>query len=303
MTNTNNHTGGKLSIVEGRMPFMGFETYYRIVGEATDHAPLLLIHGGPGSTHNYFEVLDDLAATTGRQIISYDQLGCGESFVEGHPELWTLQTWENELDALRKYLHLDHVHLLGQSWGGMLIIAYMVDRNPEGIESIILSSTLSSSSLWSHEQQRLISFMPEAEQQAIARAVETGNFEDPDYLKANEHYTVLHADEITESTPECFRRKKRFGTESYVAAWGPNEYTPTGTLKDFEYTDRLGEIHTQALIISGTNDECTPLIAKTMADRIPNATWELLDGARHMTFIDQTENYKRLLTRWLKGDC
>ncbi len=299
MSQTITNTGKRLTVEEGRMPFMGFETYYRIVGEKTDNAPLLLIHGGPGSTHNYFEVLDELAETTGRQVISYDQLGCGESYVEGHPGLWTQQTWEDELDALRQHLHLDRVHLLGQSWGGMLIIAYLIDRRPEGVESVILSSTLSSSALWSHEQQRLISFMPAAEQQAIARAVATGDFEDPDYLKANDHYTALHADEITEATPECFRRKKRFGTEAYVAAWGPNEYTPTGTLKDFEYTDRLGEIGQRTLIISGTNDECTPLIAKTMYDRIPQSRWELLDGARHMTFIDQTENYKALLAEWL----
>ncbi len=299
MDKTITNTGKRLTVEEGRMPFMGFETYYRIVGEKTVNAPLLLIHGGPGSTHNYFEVLDELAETTGRQVISYDQLGCGESYVEGRPGLWTLRTWEDELDALRQHLRLDRVHLLGQSWGGMLIIAYLIDRRPEGVESVILSSTLSSSALWSHEQQRLISFMPVAEQQAIARAVATGDFEDPDYLKANDHYTALHADEITEATPECFRRKKRFGTESYVAAWGPNEYTPTGTLKDFEYTDRLGEIGQRTLIISGTNDECTPLIAKTMHDRIPQSRWELLDGARHMTFIDQTENYKALLAEWL----
>lgn len=282
------------------MPFMGFETYYRIVGDATDKAPLLLIHGGPGSTHNYFEVLDSLAETTHRQIISYDQLGCGESYLEGHKELWNLRTWTDELVALREFLHLDKVHLLGQSWGGMLIIAYLIDCKPKGIESVILSSTLPSSALWSHEQQRLISFMPEEEQKAIARAVATGDFDAPDYLKANEHYTVLHADEITESSPECFRRKKRFGIESYIEAWGPNEYTPTGTLKDFDYTDRLCEIQQPTLIISGTNDECTPLIAKTMYDRIPNGRWELLDGARHMTFIDQTENYKKILEDWLR---
>ena len=281
------------------MPFKGYQTYYRIVGEPTDNAPLLLIHGGPGSTHNYFEVLDDLAVTTRRQIISYDQIGCGESYVDGHPELWTLTTWLDELEALRSHLHLDRVNLLGQSWGGMLIIAYMIDRHPEGIESIILSSTLPSSELWSHEQQRLISFMPDDEQEAIARAVATGNFDDPAYLKANDHYTVLHADEITDASPECFRRPKRFGTESYLTAWGPNEYTPTGTLRDFDYTDRLGEITDPTLIISGTNDECTPLIAKTMDDNMPNAIWELLDGARHMTFIDQTDTYKQLLIGWL----
>lgn len=288
-----------MKITTGTMPFKGYQTYYRIVGEPTDNAPLLLIHGGPGSTHNYFEVLDDLAVTTRRQIISYDQIGCGESYVDGHPELWTLTTWLDELEALRSHLNLNRVNLLGQSWGGMLIIAYMIDRHPEGIESIILSSTLPSSELWSHEQQRLISFMPDDEQEAIARAVATGNFDDPAYLKANDHYTVLHADEITDASPECFRRPKRFGTESYLTAWGPNEYTPTGTLRDFDYTDRLGEITDPTLIISGTNDECTPLIAKTMDDNMPNAIWELLDGARHMTFIDQTDTYKQLLIGWL----
>lgn len=288
-----------MKITTGTMPFKGYQTYYRIVGEPTDNAPLLLIHGGPGSTHNYFEVLDDLAVTTRRQIISYDQIGCGESYVDGHPELWTLTTWLDELEALRSHLHLNRVNLLGQSWGGMLIIAYMIDRHPEGIESIILSSTLPSSELWSHEQQRLISFMPDDEQGAIARAVATGNFDDPAYLKANDHYTVLHADEITDASPECLRRPKRFGTESYLTAWGPNEYTPTGTLRDFDYTDRLGEITDPTLIISGTNDECTPLIAKTMDDNMPNAIWELLDGARHMTFIDQTDTYKQLLIGWL----
>lgn len=288
-----------MKITTGTMPFKGYQTYYRIVGEPTDNAPLLLIHGGPGSTHNYFEVLDDLAVTTRRQIISYDQIGCGESYVDGHPELWTLTTWLDELEALRSHLHLNRVNLLGQSWGGMLIIAYMIDRHPEGVESIILSSTLPSSELWSHEQQRLISFMPDDEQEAIARAVATGNFDDPAYLKANDHYTVLHADEITDASPECLRRPKRFGTESYLTAWGPNEYTPTGTLRDFDYTDRLGEITDPTLIISGTNDECTPLIAKTMDDNMPNAIWELLDGARHMTFIDQTDTYKQLLIGWL----
>lgn len=286
-------------MVTGKMPFMGFETYYRIVGEKTDKAPLLLIHGGPGSTHNYFEVLDSLAATTGRQVISYDQLGCGESYVEGHPELWTLKTWTDELIALREYLGLSRVHLLGQSWGGMLIISYLIDCHPEGIVSAVLSSTLPSSRLWSHEQHRLISFMSEQEQQAVAHAVATGDFNYPPYIAANDHYTVLHADEITAASPECLTRPKRSGTESYLAAWGPNEYTPTGTLRDFDYTSRLHEISQPTLIVSGTNDECTPLIAKTMYDRIPNARWELLDGARHMTFIDCTDKYKKLLADWL----
>ena len=84
-----------MKITEGYMPFLGYKTYFRVVGESTPgKLPLLLLHGGPGSTHNYFEVLDVLA-NEGRQVISYDQIGCGNSFVEGHPELWNSTTWLN----------------------------------------------------------------------------------------------------------------------------------------------------------------------------------------------------------------
>jgi proline iminopeptidase len=286
------------AITEGYMPFKGFKTYYRIVGRPSAHkVPLLLLHGGPGSTHNYFELLDAIA-DTGRQVISYDQIGCGLSFVEGRPDLWTLDNWLDELEALRNHLGLERLHILGQSWGGMMILAWLIDRRPTGVCSAILSSTLSSSKLWSHEQHRLISFMPDDEQKAISDAERTNDFTQPDYLRANDHYTELHACTIDEHSPECLRRKKRFGTESYNVAWGPNEYTPLGNLRDFDYTPRLGEIEQPCLVISGTNDECTPLVAKTMADGIRHSLWVLLDGARHLTFADCPEQYLATVSQW-----
>lgn len=282
------------------MPYLGYQTYYRIVGEKQQgKAPLLLLHGGPGSTHNYFEVLDRMAQT-GRQVISYDQLGCGNSFVEGHAELWTPETWLGELKALVKYLHLDKFHILGQSWGGMLVIQYLIDEKPEEVATAILSSTLPASWLWSKEQHRLIKFMSREDQDAIARAEETGNYDDPAYLLANDHFMALHcAGEVTEDSPECLRRPKRSGAESYLYGWGPNEYTPLGTLKDFDYIDRLDEITAPCLIMSGTNDLCTPLIAKTMYDGIPITQWELFDGCRHMPFVEQTSHYCEVLSQWL----
>ena len=87
-----------MKITEGYIPFMGYQTYYRIVGEANPQkAPLLLLHGGPGSTHNSFEVLDFFAEEDNRQLIMYDQIGCGNSYLDGHPELWTRETWVQEL--------------------------------------------------------------------------------------------------------------------------------------------------------------------------------------------------------------
>ena len=102
-------------ITEGYMPYLNYKTYCRIVNGG-DKTPIVLIHGGPGSTHNYMELLDCIA-DSGRKVISYDQIGCGNSYLDGHPELWNADTWIDELIALRKHLHLDEVYLLGQSWG------------------------------------------------------------------------------------------------------------------------------------------------------------------------------------------
>ena len=287
-----------MKIIEGYMPFMGHKTYYRIVGEESEKAPLLLLHGGPGSTHNYFEVLDCIAET-GRQVISYDQIGCGNSYLDGHPELWTLKTWIDELIALREYLKLDRVHILGQSWGAMQAIAYAIDNEPAGVESLILSSGHASSSLWASEQHRLIKYMSADDQEAIRRAEATGAWDDPDYLRANEHYFELYVTSVDENSPECLRRPKRSGTEAYLYGWGPNEYQPLGSLKDFEYTDKLCRINIPTLICSGTRDICTPVVAASLYENIPGSVWHLFRGSRHMCFVDAHDEYCTVLTDWL----
>lgn len=283
-------------IEEKHIPFREYQTYVRIVKEDDqDSVPILLLHGGPGSTHNYFEVLDPLAKQ--RPVISYDQVGCGNSYVDHHPQLWTLSTWMEELDNVIKSLHLTRFHLLGQSWGGMLALAYALQQ-PQGLQSLILSSTLSSSQLWGREQHRMLKYMTKEEQDAITKAEETGNWQDEMAQKAIARYMKLHCADIKDNDPECLRREKRSGTESYMTAWGPNELTPQGTLKNFDVTDKLCEIKVPCLIISGTDDLCTPLIAKTMYDHLPYARWELFANARHMVFAEYTEKYLQLLADW-----
>ena len=289
-----------MKITEGYMPFLNYQTYYRIVGDITKPA-LVLLHGGPGSTHNYFELLDSLACDD-YCLVMYDQLGCGNSYVEGHHELWTPETWVNELIALRKHLNLTKVHLLGQSWGGMLALDYVLHYNPTGIESLILSSTLSSASLWASEQHRMIRFMSESDQRAIEIAENTGNYESEDYITANTHFMHAHCAGVYEvgKAPDCLTRPKKIGKEAYLYGWGPNEYTPTGSLAGFEVTDELKHINIPTLIISGTNDLCTPLVAKTMHDNIKHSTWQLFPNCRHMVFAEETEQYIQLLQTWLK---
>lgn len=292
-----------MKITEGYMPFKGFKTYYRVVGEATEgKAPLVLLHGGPGSTHNYFEVLDQIAES-GRQVIMYDQIGCGNSFVEGHPELFNADTWIEELMALREHLGLDEIHLLGQSWGGMQAIWYALEYKPKGIKSYILSSTLSSASLWEVEQRRRISYMNETDQKALLDAVNTGDYSSKEYSDALDKFMKMYcAGEVTENDPECLRRPKKSGTEAYVVGWGHNEFSPSGTLAGYEFTDRLHEIEEPCLIANGAIDLCSPYIAKTMHDRIPNSKWELFQYSRHMPFVEEHERYVEVLTEWLNAN-
>lgn len=290
-----------MDIKEGYMPFGEYKTYYRIVGDLkSEKTPLLLLHGGPGSTHNYFEVFDQLTEKTDRPVVMYDQLGCGKSDIPDDTSLWQADTWVNELKSLREYLGLKQVHLLGQSWGGMLAIIYMCDFNPTGVKSLVLASTLSSAKLWAQEQKRMIKFMAPKHQVAIDYAEDAKDFKNSEYLKANAEYMLQHGSgPINDKSPEFLRRPKVSGEVSYFTAWGPNEYSPTGTLKDYEYTDKLKNITTPTLVTSGTDDLCTPLVAKTMVDQLPNVEWTLFAHSRHMAFIDETDAYMTKLIDWL----
>ena len=289
------------TVKEGFMPFKGLRTYYRVVGKKSAKPPLVLLHGGPGSTHNYFEVLDNFAERDQRQLVMYDQLGCGKS---SQPDdqanlFYNKKTWAEELSSLREYLGLKKIHLLGQSWGGMLAIIYLCDYQPAGINSVILSSTLSSAKLWASELHRLQHYLPQSEQAAIKDAENRHDFTGKAYEQANDHFMAEHVIAPSPDLPEPVRRKKIGGEAAYLTGWGPNEYSPEGNLHDYEYTDKLQKVNQPALITSGTDDLCTPLVAKTMFDALPHARWELFQGCGHMPFVQETERYLGLLQNWL----
>ena len=290
-----------MNIKEGYIDFKNHKTYYRTIGECKGNKkPLILLHGGPGSTHNYFEVLDDVAKKDDRMLVMYDQIGCGNSYIEGHPEYFTSKVWIEELMELRKALHLDEVHILGQSWGGIMALQYALDYKPQGVKSYILASTLPSAKLWESEQYKRIEKMDEKYQDAIAKAIQTQDYTDPVYLEAVDVFMDTYCNPtLDEKSDPCLTRPKKTGEESYLVGWGPNEFTPVGTLSDFEVIDRLGEIQTPCLITSGGHDLCSPTIAKTMLDGIPNAKWELFEKSRHMSFADEHDRYVEVLIKWL----
>jgi proline iminopeptidase len=106
----------------------------------------------------------------------------------------------------------------------------------------------------------------------------------------------------TADSPECLTRRVKKGKESYLVGWGPNEYTPQGTLKDFDVTEQLKDIKEPTLVINGGNDLCTPYIAKYMYDHIPNSRWELFRECRHMCYVEANDEYVELMKEWLNAN-
>lgn len=287
---------------EGYVPFRGYQTWYQIVGEREEPGklPLLALHGGPGATHDYLEPLSALAAS-GRRVIFYDQLGCGNSDQPHNPSLWTVDLFLNELATLRRHLGLDRVHILGQSWGGMLGMEYALTQ-PSGLASLIVCDSPASMEQWVAEANRLRADLPAAVQQALTSHEEAGTTEDPAYLAAVDVFYRRHVCRV-DPWPAYVTRsfaKLAENPEVYHTMNGPSEFHVIGTLRNWNIVERLHEIAVPTLLLSGRYDEATPPIVETIQQRIPGAEWVLFEESSHMPHVEETERYMDVVARWLE---
>jgi proline-specific peptidase len=281
---------------EGTIDFRGLRTWYRAVGggEEPGKLPVLLLHGGPGGCHDYLEPLEALVET-GRRAIFYDQLGCGRSDL-GDESLWTVETYVDEVGAIRRALGLDRVHVFGNSWGGMLAMEYALTQ-PDGLASLVVASSPPSMRLWVEEATRLRSELPEDVQRTLDEHEAAGTTDDPAYGEACQVFYRRHVcrlEEWPEPVLRSFRWLEEHG-EVYRYMNGPSEFHVVGTLKDWDITPRLGEIRVPTLVVSGEFDEATPRINRTVADGIPGAESVIYPGASHMAHVEDTEGYVVLL--------
>ena len=283
---------------EGTVPFAGFETWYRTVGE-TDPAklPVLCLHGGPGSPHDYLEPLAGLA-DSGRRVIFYDQLGCGRSTQPSDPDLWTVDLFVEEVDAVRRGLDLEQVHLLGHSWGGMVAMEYLV-RGAEGVASMVLASSLSDVQLFAREADRLRADLPAEIRDPMEDFEGGGTTTEAEYDAAVLAYYRRHACRVDPWPDSLQRSFDGMRQEVYRTMWGPNETVPTGTLADWSITDRLGVLDLPVLLTSGAYDESTPALTRRIHEAIPGARWALFERSSHVAFVEETELYLAVVSRFL----
>jgi proline-specific peptidase len=287
--------------IEGFIPFRGYKTWYRIIGDREEPGkfPLICLHGGPGATHDYFGSLEAFA-TTGRRVILYDQLGAGNSDHIHNPSLWTVELFVDELGVIRQALGLARGHILGHSWGGQLALEYALTQ-PAGLASLILADTLSSASQWAQEATRLVSQLPTEVQQTIREHEAAGTTDSPEYQEATKvfsrHYGGGHIDPKPEWVKHAFAKIE--DSEVYTTMWGPSEFCVTGTLMNWDITNRLGEIHVPALVLCGRDDEATPTLAETIQHGIPDSELFIFEHSAHFPHIEETELYLQVLEEFL----
>jgi len=287
--------------IEGFLSFHGFRVWYRIVGEREDpgKSPLLVLHGGPGAAHDYLEPLEAIAAT-GRRVVFYDQLGCGRSDKPHNPSMWTVGLFVEEVGVVRRVLGLPRIHLLGQSWGGMLAMEYAVTR-PPGLVSLTVASSPASMRQWVEEANRLRSELPPDVQDALLSHEAAGTTQDPAYQEAMLVYYRRHVCRV-DPWPDCLNRtfaQLAADPEVYHTMNGPSEFHVIGTLKDWTIVDRLGAIRAPTLVTSGRYDEATPAIAETVHRGIGGSEWVVFEQSSHTAHIEEAERYCAVLDRFL----
>jgi L-proline amide hydrolase len=286
------------------IPFGEWQTWVRIT-EPDDPRPgalpLVVLHGGPGMAHNYLRNLEALAET-GRRVIHYDQLGCGNSthLPDAPADFWTPQLFVDEFENLLEHLGLAEYHLLGQSWGGMLG-AEIATRRPEGLRELAICNSPASMQLWVEGAAELRATLPVEVEATLSAHEAAGTTSDPEYLRAAEVFYERHVCKVV-PTPDDFREsEEQMEAEPtvYHTMNGPNEFHIVGTLRDWSIVDRVHLIDVPTLVVAGEDDEATPATWAPFAEKIPDVATHVFPGASHCTHLEQPLEFRAVIAGFL----
>jgi proline iminopeptidase len=280
---------------EGRVEVTGGSIWYEIIGEGSG-TPLIVLHGGPGSTGRGLEIVAPLGDD--RPVVIYDQLGCGYSDRPEDLSLWQLDRFVEELAQLREALGLHEVHILGHSWGTMLAASYLLTK-PSGVKSVIFSSPCLSAPRWEADQAIHLKGFPQELQEVVARCEVEGTTDSEEYQEAMKTYYKRHMcriDQLVAKDPE-----RPFGAHVYNTMWGPSEFCATGNLKIYDVTSRLHEIDIPTLFLCGRYDETRPETLAYYHSLIPGSEMHVFEQSAHKAYFEETEEYLRVVGEFLKG--
>ncbi|GHH99179.1 proline iminopeptidase-family hydrolase [Neobacillus kokaensis] len=286
---------------EGFVEVTGGRVWYQRFNEGAAGTPVIVLHGGPGSSCYSLQGLKDLAKD--RPVILYDQLGCGRSDRPTDSSLWHVDRFVEELGQLRKALNLQEVHILGHSWGTTLAAAYcLMEPQPQGVKSVIFSSPCLSAPLWEQDQRRNLKTLPLDVQETIKRCEENGTTDSAEFEAAIEVFSKHFVNRL-ERNPEWIENRPREyrNPEVYNIMWGPSEFTVKGNLKTFDCTEQLKNITCPTLYTCGRYDEATPDSTNYYSSLTPHSKFYVFENSAHMPYIEEPEEYLRVIGDFLNS--
>ena len=295
---------GGVRMIPVQTPKGTFRVWTKRIGN-NPRIKVLLLHGGPGVTHEYLEGLDSYFPAAGIEYYYYDQLGSYYSDQPNEPTLWELPRFVEEVEQVRQALGLnkDNFYLVGHSWGGILAMEYAL-KYGQNLKGLVISNMMSSIPKYNEYAQKVI--MPAMDQKVLAEIKQieaAGDHAKPRYMELliphhyEHHLLRMPADQWPDGVNRAF---KHLNPVIYVPLQGPSELGASGKLVNWDRSADLGKITAKTLVIGARYDTMDPEHMKWMATQIPHARYLYAPNGSHMALYDDQQVYVTGLIDFVK---
>jgi proline iminopeptidase len=288
--------GNQLIEVDGK-----YHVWTKKVGDGK--IKVLLLHGGPGIPHDYMECYEDFLPKEGMEIYYYDQLGCGNSDIPSDTSLWNVPRFVEEVEQVRKGLHLENFYIVGHSWGGMLAMEYLHKYQSHVKGAVFSNMTAGMKDYTSYTAQLKKQLFTERDITVYDSLDKLKQYNAPQYtdLLMNKLYTRVLCQLPLEKWPEPLMRSfKKLNPVIYQQMQGVDEFHVTGNFKDWEFWDKLPDIKIPILVLGAMKDEMNPEGLKKEGQLLHNSHTYLCPNGAHMAMYDDQQNYFNNLITFLK---
>lgn len=273
---------------------------YHVWTKKVGHGPitLLLLHGGPGCTHEYFECFEQWLSPDEYTFYYYDQLGSFYSDQPEDPSLWTVERFREEVEQVRQALGLKQFYLFGNSWGGMLAIEYAL-KYQRHLKGMIISNMTASIASYVAYVNELRERLPDQDVARMKQHEISGELDHPEYQELLMTLYNRHICRVVPWPEPVQRMFTHLATPVYNTMQGPNEFVVTGNFKDWNRWEDLHRITAPTLLSVGRHDSMNPTDIQEMGRRLPNASVTICENGSHLSMWDDAETYFDALKTFL----
>jgi len=272
----------------------GGKIWYRIFEPELKATPIIVIHGGPGASHDYLLPLAKLSEN--RPVVFYDQLGCGFSQGNNDPQMWQVGRFVVELRQLIIHLGFKGFILIGHGWGAAIAVTFAQRLPASGLRAMVLSSPILHSEWWKRDQIQLLSSFPNEIDEAIKLAEKNRDFTSQSYQDAINAYYHKHFCRLVE-WPECLTTTlSKMNHEMYQYMWGMNVFRQSGKLRFLDLTAKLEDLRLAVLYTCGEFDDASPKTCSYYQMLTKGSEMKVFNDSSHCHHLELTSEYLLTLT-------